>query len=168
MYLECQLVFKSYKPLKLEKGMLFLTNAKGVHAIREINEVPRNQEEFVTINGYPVEPYIVDTGNIHLNEERIVAAPEQIGWFDEGEHSDELSDLSVKNMNDILEHFDGWIDLEMVETEDGEDYIPLLYNNKVTIRLVQDFDDEDEDVDVDDEYEGEDEDDNRDDYNAIY
>lgn len=166
MYLECQLVFKSYKPLNLEKGMLFLTNIKGEHAIRELNEVPRDQEEFITINGYPVEPYIVDIGNVHLNEERIVATPDQIGWFDEGEHSDELSDISITNMNDILEHFDGWIDLEMVETEDGEDYVPILYNNKVTIRLPDDYDDDEWDDDIDDEeYE---EEDNKDDYNAIY
>lgn len=164
MYLECQLVFKSYKPLTLEKGMLFLTNIKGGHAIRELNEVPRDQDEFITINGYPVEPYIMDIGNVNLKEEQIVATPEQIGWFDEGDHSDEISDLSVSNMNDILEHFDGWIDLEMEETEDGE-YIPLLYNNKVTIRLPEDYDNDDWDDDIDEEPE---ENDNDDDYNAIY
>lgn len=153
MYLECQLVFKSYKPLRLEKGMFFLTDVPGGHAIRELTEVPRNEEEFVQLNGYPVEPYVVDIGNPNLNEEIIIATPEQIGWFDEGEHSDELSDISVKNINDILEHFEGWIDVEMQETEDGE-YIPLLYNNKITIRLPEDYDDDewDDDIDDDDDY----------------
>lgn len=150
MYLECQLVFKSYKPLKLEKGMLFISYTSGSHVIRELKEVPKNEEEFVTINGYPVEPYIVEPGNPNLNDEEIIATPEQIGWFDEGDHVDELSDISTNNINDILEHFDGWIDVEMQETEDGE-YIPLLYDNKVTIRMPQDDDDDLWDDDDDDE-----------------
>lgn len=147
MYLECMLVFKSYKPLKLEKGMLFLRD----YVIREITEIPLNQEEFISENGYPVEPYIIDPGNPNKNDGYVVATPEQIGWFDEGEHSDELSDISVKNINDILEHYDGWIDLEMEETEDGE-YVPVLYNNKVTIRMPQEpYDDDSWDDDADDE-----------------
>jgi len=149
-YLECELVFKSYKPLKLEKGMFFLVPMPGGFNIKELTEIPQNQEEFVQINGYPVEPYVVDTGNINLDEETIIATPEQIGWFDEGDHSDELSDISVKNINDILEHFEGWIDVEMEETEDGE-YTPLLYNNKITIRLPEDYDNDDS-WDDDDEY----------------
>lgn len=149
MYLECQLVFKSYKPLKLEKGMFFISYVSGSHVIRELKEVPRDEEEFVTINGYPVEPYIVEPGNPNLNNEEIIATPEQIGWFDEGDHSDELSDITINNINDILEHFNGWIDVEMIETEDGEDYIPLLYNNKVTIRMPQDYDNDDWDDDID-------------------
>lgn len=164
MYIECQLVFKSYKPLTLEKGMLFLTTLNGINQIRQITEVPHNQEEFTSINGYPVEPYIMDIGNVNLKEEIIIATPEQIGWFDEGDHSDELSDISITNINQILEQFDGWIDVEVEETEDGE-YVPLLYNNKITIRLPEDYDDDLWDEDIDDDPE---EDDDDDDYNNIY
>ena len=145
MYLECQLVFKSYKPLNLEKGMFFITEMMGSSLIMQIEQVPRNQEEFISENGYPVEPYIVD---ISTEDDSIVATPEQIGWFDEGDHSDELSDISVKNINYILEHFDGWVDVEMVETEEGSDeYTPILYENKVTIRLPQPYDDDDDGAD---------------------
>jgi len=162
MYLECQLVFKSYKPLTLEKGMMFLTSINGINQIRQITEVPKNEEEFISINGYPVEPYVVDIGNVNLKEEQIVATPEQIGWFDEGDHSDELSDISITNINQILEQFDGWIDVEMEETEDG-DYIPLLYDNKITIRLPEDYDNDEWDDDIDDVPEDDD-----DDYKHIY
>ena len=117
MYLECQLVFKSYKPLNLEKGMFFITEMMGSSLIMQIEQVPRNQEEFISENGYPVEPYIVD---ISTEDDSIVATPEQIGWFDEGDHSDELSDISVKNIN---------------------------YENKVTIRLPQPYDDDDDGAD---------------------
>ena len=82
MYLECQLVFKSYKPLNLEKGMFFITEMMGSSLIMQIEQVPRNQEEFISENGYPVEPYIVD---ISTEDDSIVATPEQIGWFDEGD-----------------------------------------------------------------------------------
>lgn len=154
--------------MTLEKGMLFLTSINGINQVREITEVPRNQEEFVSINGYPVEPYVMDIGNPNLKEEQIIATPEQIGWFDEGEHSDELSDISIKNINDILEKFDGWIDVEMEEIEDG-DYIPLLYNNKITIRLPEDYDDDLWDEDIDDAIDHDnDAIDNDDDYKHIY
>lgn len=140
MYFECQLVFKSYKPLELEKGMFFITEMMGSNLITQIEQVPHNQEEWISEHGYPVEPYIVD---ISSNDDAIVATPEQIGWFDEGDHSDELSDITVKNINDILEHFDGWVDVEMVETEeDSDEYVPILYENKVTIRVPQDYDDD--------------------------
>jgi len=164
MYLECQLVFKNYKPLKLEKGMFFITEVMGINLIKQLEQVPFNQEEFIQLNGYPVEPYIIDINDITEGDEddAIVATPDQIGWFDEGEHSDELSDISLKNINQILEQFDGWVDLEMTETEDNE-FIPLLYNNKVTIRLVEDYDNDDWDDDIDEEPI-----DNNDDYNAIY
>jgi len=150
MYLECLLVFKSYKPLKLEKGMLFYTG----DTVREITSVPLNQEEFISINGYPVEMFIVDPGNPNIFNGTIIATPEQIGWFDEGEHSDELSDISVKNINDIIEYDGGYVDVEMTQDEDGE-YVPLLYQNKITIRMVQEFDDsssDDESWDNDEAY----------------
>lgn len=163
MYLECILVFKSYKPLKLEKGMFFITYSMGVNVIRQITEIPKDMDEFVSINGYPVEPFIIDAGNPNLHNGTILATPDQIGWFDEGDHSDELSDITVKNINDILEHYDGWVDLEMVETEEGGEYVPVLYNNKVTIRFPQEPYDEDTDEDADDEY-----DEDKGLYNEIY
>jgi hypothetical protein len=60
-------VFKSYKPLKLEKGMFFITYSMGVNVIREITEIPADMDEFVSINGYPVEPFIIDAGNPNLH-----------------------------------------------------------------------------------------------------
>ena len=149
MYLECMLVFKSYHPLRLEKGMFFLKN----YILRELTDVPHNQEEFIKENGFPVEPYIIDPGNPNEDDGYVVATPEQIGWFDEGEHSDELSDITIKNINDILDHYEGWVDIEMTETEeDSDEYAPVLYDNKVTIRFPQEpYDDDDWDNDADDE-----------------
>jgi hypothetical protein len=55
------------------------------------------------------------------------------------------------------------VDLEMVETEEGGEYVPVLYNNKVTIRFPQEPYDDDTDEDADDEY-----DEDKGLYNEIY
>ena len=148
MYIEAQMVFKSYAPLKLEKGMLFLISQGKDFQIRQLDVIPQDEQEYLKINGYPVEPYIMETGNPNLKEQVVLATPEQIGWFDEGEWSDELCDIELKHYNRILEGYDGWILIEMMETEEDEDELtPVIYNNKVTIAYadLEDEDDEDDD-----------------------
>lgn len=140
-----QLVFKSYKPLKLEKGMLFLTHNGYEGKIHQLDVIPRDAEEYVQINGYPVEPYIVDEGNPNLNNGEILATPEQIGWFDEGEWSDEICDIEIKHYNTILQKYDGWIELDLD-----------AYEGKVIISYPEDIDDEWEEDDDDDDDEPDD------------
>ena len=150
MYIEAQMVFKSYAPLKLEKGMLFLILEGRDFQIRQLDFIPQDEQEYLRINGYPVEPYIMEMGNPNLKEQVVLATPEQIGWFDEGEWSDELCDIELKHYNRILERYYGWILIEMMETEEDEDELtPVIYNNKVTIAYadLEDEDDDDEDDD---------------------
>ena len=78
-----------------------------------------------------------------------MATPEQIGWFDEGEWSDELCDIELKHFNRILEGYDGWVLIEMMETDNEDELTPVIYNNKVTIAYA----------DLEDEYDNEDDDD---------
>jgi hypothetical protein len=160
MFIEALMVFKSYKPLKLEKGMLFLVQQPRFKEIVKLDKVPANEEEFIKINGYPVEPYIIDVVNPNLSQEEVIwATPEQIGWFDEGEHCDELCDIEVKHFNRILEGYDGYVHIEVEydEEEDDEDMItPVLYNNKVTISYADIEDDDDEDDDDEEEEDSED------------
>lgn len=143
-YIEAQLVTKSYKPLHLEPGMLFVN--KLHHGTRReeveifaLNRVPFDEESFILQNGHPIQLYIMD------DEGNILATPEQIGWFDEGDDVDELRDISLKEINIILNDFDETIDLEIhdVEEEDEEIY-PVVYEGKVIIRYVQEYDDDDE------------------------
>jgi len=161
MFIEALMVFKSYKPLKLEKGMLFIVQQPRYKEIVKLDKVPANEEEYVKINGYPVEPYIIDLVNPNLPQnEVILATPEQIGWFDEGEWCDELCDIEVRHFNRIIEGYDGYVLIEVDydeeaddEEADDEDMLsPVLYNNKVTISYA-DLEDEDDDNDDDDEEE---------------
>jgi hypothetical protein len=150
MFIEALMVFKSYKPLKLEKGMLFLVQQPRFKEIVKLDRVPANEEEYVKINGYPVEPYIIDLVNPNLSQDEVIfATPDQIGWFDEGEWCDELCDIEVRHFNRIIEGYDGYvlIEVDYDEEADDEDMLsPVLYNNKVTISYA-DLEDEDDDDD---------------------
>ena len=147
MFIEAKLVLKSYKPLKLEKGMLFLHMDNYGFNISELNNVPYDMETYVELNGYPVELFIVYEGNPNLKEFEVLAQPNQIGWFDKGNESDELSDITFNQINDILSNDQGYLALEWDEEEDK----PLLFNDKVIIRALDDIDDDNEEFDDDDD-----------------
>jgi hypothetical protein len=155
MFIEALMVFKSYKPLKLEKGMLFIVQQPRYKEIVKLDRVPANDEEFIRINGYPIEPYIIDVVNPNLPQnELILATPEQIGWFDEGDWCDELCDIEVRHYNRIIEGYDGYVLIEVdydEEADDADMFKPVLYNNKVTISYADLEDEYDEDDDDDEE-----------------
>ena len=120
-------------PMQLEKGMLFLSWIRDVPYIRSLENVPFDEEEYVFQNGYPVEPYIIYYGNPNLNEEYILAGPEEIAWFDEGESSDYILDIEVKHYNTIIQDYESEIELE-IDPNDEDSISPLLYEGKITIR----------------------------------
>ena len=133
MFQEAELGFTSYKPLNLEKGMMFLlrlhegTNKEYVE-VYKLNKVPLDQELYISRHGYPIEL------NITYNGQKIVDA-EQLGWFDRGDDSDVLSDIDIEQINTILNNYQGWL---MVDLE--------IYEGKVTIRyLFDEYDDDDDD-----------------------
>ena len=164
MFTQAKLILQSYKPLKLEKGMWFLVMHHGQISVYELGYDIHSQEQtetYVQLNGYPVEPYLYLQGNPNVPDETsLMAEPHQIGWFDEGEESDELHDITIAEINNILDN-NGWCEMEVEEEnlddDEADDYIrivPTLLQDKVTIRydleeVVLDDDEEDED---DDEY----------------
>ena len=165
MFTLAKLVFKSYMPKQLEKGMWFISKQKDIVygniyeylQIHELQHVPQDMDSYIAVNGAPVEPYIVQPMNNPDDPEELLATPEQIGWWDEGESSDELEDLTVKIINDYIygeNGDDGKIAIEMFEDEDGDRHL-VLFNGKVTIRhfeLVDDYiDDDEDDEDYDEE-----------------
>lgn len=115
MWQEAQFGFTSYKPLQLERGMLFLQRLhegtpKEHIEVYKLGRVLLDQEAYISKHGYPVEMHIVN------NDEKIVDSA-QIGWFDRGEDSDVLSDIETEQINVILNKHNGYlfVDLELFE-----------------------------------------------------
>jgi hypothetical protein len=141
-WLEAKLTFKSFLPLRLEVGMMFFRNLKdGEVELFVLDKLPEDHEEFMKWNSTPIELFIVD------EEEDIIASHDEIGWWDEGDDVDHLSEVTIKHLNTILNTDDGILDIQMDETESG--YTVVIAEGKVIIRYVQDpseFEEEEEDI----------------------
>jgi hypothetical protein len=166
MFTLAKLVFKSYMPLQLEKGMWFASKQKDIVygkvyeylKLYELTHVPQDMDSYIAINGAPVEPYIVQPMQNPDEPEQILATPDQIGWWDEGDTSDDLEDITPKIINSYIYGEDGEngnIALEVFDSEDEEGIHRnvVLFYNKVTIRHLSfvdedDWSDEDEDWDA--------------------
>jgi hypothetical protein len=62
-----------------------------------------------------------------------LAYPHQIAWFDEGESSDELRDITIEDMNYIINDCEGMLDIDI--EEEGVEIHPLFREDKVVIRF---------------------------------
>jgi hypothetical protein len=143
MWYPAEIVFNSYLPPELEVGMLFV-NKISVGVIEpfvelfELDELPEDPDTFMAKNGVPVELAIIDeNGNL-------LASHNEIGWWDEGEHTDELRDITLDDINYLLREFDGYVDIEYDEDEGI-----IILENKVILSLVPDEDFDDWDVTLD-------------------
>lgn len=149
MWMEAELIAKSYKPIRLEPGMLFIN--KLHHGTRKeeielfaLDRVPQDEEAFIQQNGYPVQLYIID------DEENVLAYPDQIAWWDEGEHSDDLSDITLKEINNIINNYGGTVDIDVDfyqrSSDDDGDYPEEIganiFMDKVILRYVQEEEEE--------------------------
>jgi hypothetical protein len=140
-----ELVLKSYMPLQLEKGMLFLTKFQQstrfeTSELWELTEVPKTPiEDFITINGAPVELMIVD------EEENVLATDEQIGWWDEGEECEEFRDITLEDINMIFNENNGMLNVLSIFDEEQDRWLPCFLMDKVILSDLQFDEDEDED-----------------------
>jgi hypothetical protein len=78
-------------------------------------------------HGAPVELVIID------EDGDLLASHDEIGWWDEGEDSDEYREVTLDDINYILRELDGYIDIEI-----EEDYGPVIYDGKVVLTVVPD------------------------------
>jgi hypothetical protein len=173
MLILAKLVFKSYMPKQLEIGMWFKKDHSDVVygkiynyiTIYELKQLPPDMEEYISINGAPVEPYIIQPMNNSDDPEEIFVRPEYIGWWedDNGEEDDDgnwtpqitLEDLSPKLINEWLYGENGDNDGLIALEVDDETREPLLYEdtNKVMIKQADYVDEDDDDDDtVEEEY----------------
>ena len=133
MWFPAEISLSSYLPLELEEGMLFISRISvGVIEpyieLFELEEIPEDPDAFMSKHGAPVQLVIID------DEGRIIASHNEIGWWDEGEDTDELRDITLDDINYILRELDGYIDIEYDEIED--DFV--MYEDKIVLSIVPD------------------------------
>lgn len=112
MYYPAILILTNYIPLQLEEGMMFKT-VMFPNTDKEFTELFTfpfhkgvDREDVFTQYGYPVELMILDYDGETL------AMPDQIGWWDEGEHTEDLRDIVLKDINTILKD-EGKIEIDI-------------------------------------------------------
>jgi len=134
MWIPVEISLSSYLPFELEIGMLFI-NRISVGVIEpyielfELEEVPEDMDDFISKHGAPIVLVITDS-NI------IIATDNEIAWWDEGEHVDELREITLYDINYILREFDGYVN---VEFDDEENHV-ILMENKVILSLIRNED----------------------------
>jgi hypothetical protein len=139
MWYPVEISFSSYLPDELEEGMLFI-NRISVGVIEpyielfELEEIPEDMDEFMSKHGAPVDILIIDDGDI-------IASHDQIGWWDEGDDTDELRDITLDDINYILRELEGCVDIQ-IEDDDEDAFIPVMYEDKIVLSLVPDDDEE--------------------------
>jgi hypothetical protein len=120
--------------------------------------------EYMSVYGAPVEPFIVMPMINPDSPQEILATPEQIAWWDQGDDSDDLEELTVQLINTYIYGEDGEngdIALEVLDTQDEEGIHRnvVFFHDKVTIRHVTFVDEH--------EYEWEDDDEDEEDFDDM-
>ena len=116
MWYPAEFAFNSYFPDELQEGMLFI-NRISVGVIEpyielfELEEIPEDADAFMAKHGAPVELVIID------DEGDLLASHDEIGWWDDGDDSDEYRDITLEDINYILRELDGYVDIEYDEDE---------------------------------------------------
>lgn len=137
MWFTAEISLSSYLPDELEEGMLFI-NRISVGVIEpyielfELEEIPEDPDIFMSKHGAPIELLIID------DEGRTIVSHDQIGWWDEGEDTDELRDITLDDINYILRELDGYVDIEYDEIED--DFV--MYEDKIVLSIVPEEEEE--------------------------
>jgi hypothetical protein len=146
MHITGELVFKSYRPLELELSMLFVRRhyigtIKEQIEIFALDKLPKNKDEFISINGHPVELCVVFN---EYDAVDLLVQPEQIAWFDEGPEAEDLRDITLKEINIILNNYGGYVDVEV-----DEEYpdTAILMEGKAVLSFIDSYVDEEEGYD---------------------
>jgi hypothetical protein len=144
MWYPAEISLSSYLPSELEEGMLFI-NRISVGVVEpyielfELEEIPEDADAFMAKNGAPVELVIIDS------EGQLLATHDQIGWWDDGDDTDDYREVTLEDINYLLKELDGYVDIDI-----EEDYGLVIYDGKVILTLAPEEDDEDWDVTLND------------------
>jgi len=136
MWYTGEIIMKSYLPSELEEGMLFV-NRISVGILEPYvelweldDDILEDIDVFMAKHGAPVELLIID------DEGDIIATKEEFGWWDEGDHTEDLREITLDDINLILRDYEGYVEIEM-EEEDECSLIPVYYDEEIVLRLPQ-------------------------------
>lgn len=135
MWIPAEISLSSYLPDELQEGMLFV-NRISVGVIEpyielfELEELPEDADAFMAKHGAPVNVIIIDPENGN-----VLATQDYIGWWDDGDDSDEYREVTLDDINFLLRECDGYVDIEF---DDDEDIV--IIEDKVVLSLVPDDD----------------------------
>lgn len=150
MFYPAELAYRNYMPDELESGMLFMKilhqgTIKESIEVWTLDRVPQDKDRFLSENGAPIELYVMD------EEGEVLAEPDEIAWFDLGEAFMTLTDISLKEINIILNEYDGLVEIEISDEDYEEGYVSPSYQmDKVTLRFLTEYDEDEEDDDLSD------------------
>lgn len=147
MFVAVELHFRHYDTEELRAGMLFMNHLYPGNEGREHIEIFELTKESIheqitpeimyMENGFPVYPYLLDL------EGKVVSTPEEIGLFDPGDVSDSLIEFGVKEMNFIMQEFDGLLEVFVDEDEYEQGLtVPVLDNGQVILKFLDDNEEE--------------------------
>lgn len=143
MWYPAEISLSSYMPPELEVGMLFI-NRISVGVVEpyielfELEEVPEDADTFMAKHGAPVQLVIND------EDGDILATHDEIGWWDDGEDSDEYRDITLDDINYLLRELDGYVDIET------DEYGVVLVEDRIILSLAPEEEFEDWDVTLND------------------
>lgn len=138
MWYPAEISLSSYLPLELEEGMLFINRISvGVMEpyieLWELEEIPEDIDSFMSKHGAPVNVIIITP-----NDGNVRAVQHQIGWWDDGDDTDEYREVTLDDINFLLREYDGYVDIEF---DDDEDIV--IIEDKVVLSLASEDDLED-------------------------
>jgi hypothetical protein len=139
MWYPTEISLSSYLPPELKVGMLFINRISvGVVdpyiELFELEEVPEDADAFMAKHGAPVELIIID------DEGGLLASHDEIGWWDDGDDSDEYREVTLDDINYLLRELDGYVDIEI------DEHGVVLVEDRIILSLApeDEFDDWDE------------------------
>jgi hypothetical protein len=146
MFYPAELAYRNYMPDELESGMLFMKilhqgTIKETVEVWTLDKAPQDKDRFLSENGAPIELYVMD------EDGEVLAEPEEIAWFDLGEAFMTLTDISLKEINIILNEYDGLVEIEISDEDYEEGWVSPSYQmDKVTLRFLTDYDEDEDDL----------------------
>lgn len=142
MWIETNLKVSFYQPEKLERGAWFMnslypgTDKEFVELWELEEDVPDDEyDDFIRVNGYPVEVLLTVEMQNPDELDDIVAFAEDFAWMYEFE-DDEYTLIDIKDINNIIQNYNAKVFLliDEIQYEDGQgEIIPERHDGLIVL-----------------------------------